>query len=193
MSVHFGSPHQANRSETQMMPSPRRMTHHRPRPVKVAALDPFFLVSLALLKNGLVSSYYVGEHVDTTVFSAAGKTEALKAQRPLFGVDSSVTFPRSNDQFSLGFEEGFHQLSWFDPTNLGKLRWQKTPRRRICKLGDNLCCELLSGLAMAKQTKLQLNQTLQPHPKTHLAQHAKWHKTVSYTKLVQYALVSSLG
>lgn len=104
------------------MPSPRRMTHHRPRPVKVAALHPFFLVSLALLKNGLVSSYYVGEHVDTTVFSAAGKTEALKAQRPLFGVDSSVTFPRSNDQFSLGFEEGFHQLSWFDPTNLGKLR-----------------------------------------------------------------------
>jgi hypothetical protein len=89
--------------------------------VTPVSLLRYLLLSLALLK-GFVSSYYVGEHVDTTIFSMIGKTEALKAQRPLFGIDSSITFPRSNDRFSLGFEEGFHQLSWFDPTNLGKLR-----------------------------------------------------------------------
>jgi len=72
--------------------------------------------------------YYVGESVDTTIYVSSGdhrKIEANKAQNPKFGMDTSVYLPRtvhSNERFSLGFEEGYHQLSWVDPVNLGKLR-----------------------------------------------------------------------
>lgn len=76
----------------------------------------FFLTLL------IASAYFTGEHVDTMLHSTTGRSAALKAERPLFGLDSSVRIPRNNSRFSLSFEEGFHQLSWFDSTNLGKLR-----------------------------------------------------------------------
>jgi hypothetical protein len=69
-----------------------------------------------------VIGHYIGESLQTTVLSAHGKVEATKAQWPLFGVDSTVKIPRSQEKFSLGFEENYHQLSWFDTNNLGKLR-----------------------------------------------------------------------
>jgi hypothetical protein len=71
-----------------------------------------------------VFSYSIGEHIETSVFTITGGSEALSKQRPLFGVNSLVTFPRSrsNDRFSLSFAEGYHQLPWFDTSSLGKLR-----------------------------------------------------------------------
>ncbi len=71
-----------------------------------------------------MSSFYLGERVDTSVVSISGGSEVLNKQRPLFGIDSIVAFPRShsNDRFSLNFAEGYHQLSWFDTSSLGKLR-----------------------------------------------------------------------
>jgi hypothetical protein len=69
-----------------------------------------------------VTSHYIGEPLQTTVLSARHKVEALKALWPLFGVDSTVKIPRSKEHFSLGFEENYHQLSWIDTNNLGKLR-----------------------------------------------------------------------
>jgi len=71
---------------------------------------------------GIVFGHYVGEPLKTTILSSRGKFEATKAQWPLFGVDSSVKLPRSNERFSLGFEESYHQLSWIDTNNLGKLK-----------------------------------------------------------------------
>lgn len=72
----------------------------------------------------LVSSYSIGEHIETSVFTITGGSEVLSKQRPLFGINSIVTFPRSrsNDSFSLSFAEGYHQLPWFDTSSLGKLR-----------------------------------------------------------------------
>lgn len=80
----------------------------------------FFVV--CLLES--VSSYSIGEHIETSVFTITGGSEALSKQRPLFGINSIVTFPRSrsNDRFSLSFAEGYHHLPWFDTSSLGKLR-----------------------------------------------------------------------
>lgn len=71
-----------------------------------------------------MSSYSIGEHIETSVFTITGGSEALGKQRPLFGINSVVTFPRSrsNDRFSLSFAEGFHHLPWFDTSSLGRLR-----------------------------------------------------------------------
>jgi hypothetical protein len=69
-----------------------------------------------------VIGHYIGEPLQTTVLSARHKVEAVKSQWPLFGVDSTVKIPRSKEQFSLGFEESYHQLSWIDTNNLGELR-----------------------------------------------------------------------
>lgn len=82
------------------------------------------LIVLSFCFQHFVSSYYLGEHVDVTLVSINGGNEVLDKQKPLFGIDSTATFPRSrsNDRFSLSFAGGYHQLSWFDTSSLGKIR-----------------------------------------------------------------------
>lgn len=82
----------------------------------------YILVWISLLIP-LVNGYYNGESVDTIVYSQTGRSDSLKAQRPQFGRDSSARFDRRKIQkLSLGFEEGFHQISYIDTTNLGRIR-----------------------------------------------------------------------
>ena len=87
-----------------------------------SALLAQILVCFTFLIPG-VRSYYSGESVDTIVYTQNGRLDSLKAQRPLFGLDSSSRFDRKKiTRLSLGFEEGFHQISYVDTTNLGKIR-----------------------------------------------------------------------
>lgn len=83
---------------------------------------PWIVSNLVLLRS-LVGAYYIGENIDTAIYSYSGKTEAGKALTPKFGIDSAVSFPnRGNEHFSIGFEEGFHRLPWFDLNDLGSIQ-----------------------------------------------------------------------
>lgn len=82
----------------------------------------FILYHFFLCFFPTVAAYHIGEPVHTTILSADANGEAVKSQRPLFGIDSAVTIPRSNEKISLGFEENYHQLSWVDTTNLSTLK-----------------------------------------------------------------------
>jgi hypothetical protein len=85
--------------------------------------EPTYLCALiAQILLRPVIGHYIGEPLQTTVLSSEGKLEAMKAQRPLFGVDSNVKITRSKGKFSLGFEENHHQLPWLETMHLRKLR-----------------------------------------------------------------------
>lgn len=81
-----------------------------------------FSYYLIVILIPFVQAYYVGESIFTTLIERTGKSEASKAQSPKFAEDSSAFVPRTKDRFSLAFEEGYHQLPWFDTLNLGKVR-----------------------------------------------------------------------
>ena len=103
------------------------MTNHPPSITSPRHLLLHLAAILVVLPSSswVVYGYYVGEPVDTVLFygtTTGIKKPALIAQRPLFGIDSTVTVPRDLDRFSLAFEDGYHQLSWLDVQNLGKLR-----------------------------------------------------------------------
>lgn len=98
----------------------------------MAAMLTTILTHLLLLHAA--NAYFVGDHVDTIIYTTSDSSlfttdriEATVAQRPKFGIDSTVHIARTSansnpNSFSLGFEEGYHQLSWVDGSTVKTLR-----------------------------------------------------------------------